>query len=123
MLVWEICKSQPDEGAHNMGLDIVELVIRCEETFEIELEDWRLEQMHTVGDLYELICERLGLPFGPQQVRPVNGTIIPLATTPPGGWNRNTVWAKVVHVIVDQLQVEPAEVIYSANFVNDLGAD
>jgi hypothetical protein len=53
-----------------MGLDIVELVIECEEAFHIKLEDWRLGQMRTVGDLYELICEQLGLPFGPQEARP-----------------------------------------------------
>ena len=106
-----------------MGLDIVELVLKCEETFDIKLEDWRLGQMSTVGDLYELICEQLGMPFGSLRPRPANQTVIPLAMTPAEGWNRDTLWAKVVQIIVDQLQVESEEVIYSAHFQKDLGAD
>ncbi|HWW23200.1 MAG TPA: hypothetical protein VNY78_04815 [Edaphobacter sp.] len=106
-----------------MGLDIVELVLRCEETFEIELEDWRLGQMRTVGDLYELICEQLGVPSGSLQPRPANRAAIPLAITPPEGWNRDTVWAKVVQMVVDQLQVGSEEVVYSADFGEDLKAD
>ena len=105
------------------GLDIVELVLRCEESFEIELEDWRLGQMRTVGDLYELICQQLDLPFGPQEPRPAKRPPIPLVIPPRGGWNRDTVWAKVVQICVDQLQIEPEEVIYSADFLKDLGVD
>ena len=76
-----------------MGLDIVELVIKCEEVFKIELEDWRLEQMRTVGDLYELTCQQLELPFGPEEPRPTNMPPIPLVDVPPEGWNRETVWS------------------------------
>ena len=47
-----------------MGLDIVEVVMRCEETFDVRLEPIRLEQMRTVGDLFELVCEQLNLPGG-----------------------------------------------------------
>jgi hypothetical protein len=47
-----------------MGLDIVEVVMRCEEIFDVRLEPIRLEQMRTVGDLFELICEQLNLPCG-----------------------------------------------------------
>jgi hypothetical protein len=106
-----------------MGLDIVELVIRCEEAFKIELEDWRLGQMRTVGDLYELICEQLGLRFGPQEPSPTKTPPIPLVNIPLEGWNRETVWAKVVQICVDQLQVKPEEVVYFADFGEDLKAD
>jgi hypothetical protein len=41
-----------------MGLDIVEVVMRCEETFDVRLEPIRLEQMRTVGDLFELVWGR-----------------------------------------------------------------
>jgi acyl carrier protein len=105
-----------------MGLDIVELVIRCEETFKIELENWRLEQMRTVGDLYELICEQL-IPFGPQEPRPTNTSPAPLVAVPREGWNRETLWSKVVQICVDQLQVDPEDVVYYASFIDDLGAD
>jgi len=106
-----------------MGLDVVELVISCEEAFKIELEDWRLGQMRTVGDLYELICEQLKLPFGPQELRPTTTPPIPLVAVPPEGWNRETVWSKVVQICVDQLQVKPEEVAYFADFGEDLKAD
>jgi len=46
-----------------VGLDVVELVMECERKFDISLEDWKLERMRTVGDLFELICEQLKLPF------------------------------------------------------------
>ena len=106
-----------------MGLDVVEVVLQCEETFEIELEDWRLEQMRTVGDLYELICQQLGLPFGPQELRPTTRAFIPLDVSPPKGWDRQSVWEKVVEICVGQLAVNPEEVVYSAAFGEDLKAD
>jgi acyl carrier protein len=106
-----------------MGLDVVELTMKCEETFHVELEDWRLGQMRTVGDLFELICEQLGLPFGPQEPRPTKTLPIPLVAVPQEGWNRETVWSKVVQICVDQLQVDKEDVVYSASFVDDLEAD
>jgi len=106
-----------------MGLDVVELVLECEEAFGIELEDWKLEQMRTVGDLFELICEQLHLPFGKDAPRPQGYFRLPLSTAPDEGWTRNTVWEKVVAICVNQLQVEPDEVKYHASFSEDLGAD
>jgi len=35
-----------------MGLDTVELVPRCEEVFEVNLPDHKLNHIRTVGDLY-----------------------------------------------------------------------
>jgi acyl carrier protein len=106
-----------------MGLDVVELTMKCEETFHVELEDWRLGQMRTVGDLFELICEQLGLPFGPQEPRPTLPPRIPPVDVTSEGWNRETVWSKVVEICVDQLQVGEEDVVYSANFGDDLKAD
>ncbi len=86
-----------------MGLDVVEIVLQCEETFEIKLEDWRLEQMHTVGDLFELSCQQLGLPFGPQEPRPTTRAFIPLAISsqsPPEGWNRQSVWRRSLQYVL-----------------------
>ena len=44
-----------------MGLDTVELVMRCEEVFAIDLPDHKLSHIRTVGDLYVLICDELKL--------------------------------------------------------------
>jgi acyl carrier protein len=106
-----------------MGLDIVEVVMRCEESFDVRLETVRLEQMRTVGDLFELICERLKLPSGSPVRTPTDGATLPLIAIPAGGWSRENVWLKLVHICVDQLQVEADEVRYEASFVDDLGAD
>lgn len=42
-----------------MGLDIVELVIEIEETFQIRIEDDQAARLRTVGDLYDYILTRL----------------------------------------------------------------
>jgi acyl carrier protein len=105
-----------------MGLDVVELVMQCEESFDVKLETDRLESMRTVGDLFELIREQLDLPAGSDAPRPATRTIIPLARQDEG-WTRDAVWFKLVQICVDQLQVEPDEVTYSASFGDDLGAD
>jgi hypothetical protein len=57
-----------------MDLDIVEVVMRCEEIFDVRLEPIRLDQMRTVGDLFELVCEQLNLPGG----APVRGRGVPV---------------------------------------------
>jgi acyl carrier protein len=106
-----------------MGLDIVEVVMRCEETFDVRLEPTRMEQMRTVGDLFELICEELKLPREPAAAASKDGATLPLIAIPNDGLSRNNVWIKLVQICVDQLQVEPAEVRYAASFVDDLGAD
>jgi acyl carrier protein len=42
-----------------MGLDTVELVLRVEETFGLDLPDDELESVATVGDLYKLLLSKL----------------------------------------------------------------
>ena len=106
-----------------MGLDIVEVVMRCEEAFDVRLEPMRLEQMRTVGDLFELVCERLNLPGGAPMRETIAGATLPLIAIPAGGWSKDNVWTKLVQICVDQLQVESDQVNYAARFVDDLGAD
>jgi hypothetical protein len=106
-----------------MALDIVELVMQAEETFDVKLEDWKLERMQTVGDLFELICEQLQLPWGPDVPRPVGRTLIPHLGTSKEGWDREAVWTKLVQIVTDQLAVRPDEVKYFARFSEDLRAD
>jgi acyl carrier protein len=47
-----------------MGLDIVELIMEVEETFDITLPDRELFHVRTVGDLYRLVLAKLP-PSGP----------------------------------------------------------
>ena len=42
-----------------MGLDAVELVMRVEEEFGIEIPDAEAEEATTVGKLYELVLSKL----------------------------------------------------------------
>jgi hypothetical protein len=106
-----------------MGLDIVELVMRCEEEFEVQLEDWKLGQMRTVGDLFEIICEQLRLPFGKDTPTPKISDEIPFAGAPLSSWTRDAVWSKLVELCVDQLGLKRDEVQYMAKFMDDLGVD
>ena len=106
-----------------MGLDVVEIVLRCEDSFGVELEDRRLEQTRTVGGLLELICEKLNLPSGSEAPRPVVRAFIPRVVAPKEGWTRDTVWSKLVQICTDQLQIADDEVSYGARFIEDLGAD
>jgi acyl carrier protein len=43
-----------------MGLDMVELVVRVEETFHITIKDEEAEKITTVGALYECVLGKLG---------------------------------------------------------------
>lgn len=42
-----------------MGLDVVEIVLRVEETFAVDLPDDELESVSTVGGLYKLVLSKL----------------------------------------------------------------
>jgi acyl carrier protein len=87
-----------------MGLDIVELVMKVEEHFEIEIPDAEAAKLETVGLLHGYIVwelDRLGR---------FNG-------------DRDEVYARLRKVICDQLGIHPDEVVPSARFVDDLGAD
>jgi len=108
-----------------MGLDTVELVMRCEEVFTVDLPDHKLTHVHTVGDLYVLICDELKLTpsENPKQETGFNrlprGTLN-LTTIP---WNSDDVWATLVAVFVDQLCLEPEEITYVARIGEDLRVD
>jgi hypothetical protein len=101
-----------------MGLDIVEVVMRCEELFDVRLEPIRLEQMRTVGDSFDLVCEQLNLPGGAPMRDPIAGAPLPLIAIPTAGWSKDGVWTKLVQICVDQLQVEPDQIKYAASFVD-----
>jgi acyl carrier protein len=108
-----------------MGLDIVELVMRCEETFAVTLLDEKLERVQTVGDLYIYLCEALAVTPLDRPARPTAPLRLSLVRPSPAPkeWTPETVWATLVYVVTDQLKVDEAEVSRDANFSRDLGAD
>ena len=46
---------QADLGADS--LDFVEILIQCEHTFNVKVEDDLLDDIHTVKDIYDLACK------------------------------------------------------------------
>jgi acyl carrier protein len=104
-----------------MGLDVVELVIRCEEEFGVELDSHLLESTRTVGELFEIICAQLNLS-DPDTLQPINRPSVPRPIAVTDGWTRDAVWAELVRLIADQFQVAPDRITYTASFL-DLGAD
>lgn len=105
-----------------MGLDVVEIVMRCEEELGVGLDSQLLESIDTVGELFEIICAQMNLPPGSDSLQPVNRSSIHHAIAVSDEWTRETVWLALVRMCADQLQVEPDKITYTARFV-DLGAD
>ena len=100
-----------------MGLDVVELVMRCEESFGIGLDEDRLGSVQTVGDLFELICAQLDCSDG---LQPINQSPDTHAIATVEGWTRDAVWAELVQICGDQLEVAPNEITYTSRFKDDL---
>ena len=80
-----------------MGLDIVEVVMRCEEIFDVHLS-------HTSGadaDGWRFIGACLWatkLPSGAPVRDPIASATLPLIAVPAGGWSRDNVWIKLVQI-------------------------
>jgi hypothetical protein len=105
-----------------MGLDIVELVIRTEEVFNITIED--SDASPTVGALYELVCKLLNVsptpnPETPNTLdQPPPSKYAPLKT-----YTRDDIWIMLVTIIHDQFQVDDGDIRYNAHFQNHLSPD
>lgn len=121
-----------------MGLDAVEIILRAEELFTIEIGDEEAANVETVGHFYELICSKLNV----QPLRsPVTSEVLPVIThrektflflsrqTPLPApaevlpWSPQSVWDCVVTVFVDQQGLKAKEVTYNARIAKDLGVD
>jgi acyl carrier protein len=86
-----------------MGLDIVELVMRVEEEFDVDIPDKVQETILTVGDLADAVAAeltRLGRPADP-----------------------NDIFGRVKKLTVERAEVKPEKVTRDAKFVDDLGMD
>ena len=121
-----------------MGLDAVEIVLRAEDLFVIEIGDDEAATVRTVGDFYQLICGKLGVP--PLR-SPITSEELPVITsrekaflflsrrTPLPApaevlpWSPQSVWDCVVAVFVDQMGLELEEITYHARIAQDLGVD
>lgn len=99
------------------SLDTVEFVMRCEESFGIGLAEDRLASVRTIGDLFELICAELDCSDG---LQPINRSPDTHAIATVEGWNRDAVWAELVKICADQLQVAPNEITYTSRLKDDL---
>ncbi len=87
-----------------MGLDLVELIISIEETFDISIDDEEAGKVVTVNDCYRLILSNL-------------------AKHDDQSMSEEQVWGIMKNLIITQLGVKPEEVIPTAEFVKDFGAD
>lgn len=121
-----------------MGLDAVEIILRTEELFSIEILDEEAGRIETVGQFYELICSKLHIP---SLRSPVTSEVLPVisqrekvflllarhrplpAPVELLPWSPQSVWDCVVAVFVDQPGLEATEVKYQARIATDLGVD
>ena len=87
-----------------MGLDAVEIVMKVEEHFDIEIPDEDASTLETVGLLHEFVYKEL-------QRRGRTGI----------GYNQ--VFEELRGIICAQLGVHPREVVSEAHFVRDLRVD
>jgi acyl carrier protein len=109
-----------------MGLDTVEIILRTEETFAVDLPDSECARVVTVGDLYRLILDRLNLPYQPvNDIEDGNigsnrsgANVHSLAS-----WTSADVWVTLKAIIQDQLQVDPDDIRESVTFIHDLGCE
>jgi len=121
-----------------MGLDAVEIVLRTEELFVITFTDDEAAAVRTVGDFYQLICSKLHVTPLPSPVTSAELRTIthkektlwflskntPLPAPPEVlPWSPQSVWDALVAVFVDQMCLDPEEILYHARINQDLGID
>ena len=121
-----------------MGLDAVELVLRTEDLFAISFTDHEAAAIRTVGDFYVVLCAKLDVT---PLASPITSPELPVITQkektflflakytplpyPPEllPWTPQSVWDALVAVFVNQQQLKPQEILYSARIGEDLGVD
>jgi hypothetical protein len=102
------------------SLDIVELVMRCEEKFGVRLDSHLLESAKTVGELFEVVYAQLNHPPDPNTLQPVGRSSTPHAVAEANEWTRDEVWTQLVRLLADQGQVTLDRITYATRLV-DLG--
>jgi acyl carrier protein len=127
-----------DASLETLGLDAVEIILRAEELFAIDIGDEEAAKVETVGQFYELICSKLHVSL---LQSPVTSEVLPVIThrekvflvlnrhTPlpaPADalpWSAQGAWDCVVAVFVDQQGLRTNDVTYHARIARDLGVD
>jgi acyl carrier protein len=108
----------------------VEIILRTEEVFAVELPDEDCSQVVTVGDFYKLVLKKLDLPYVPvsdieQSAESYSKGADRSTFQLPGirPWTTPDVWLTLRELIQDQLQVGVVKIREEARFVQDLGCD
>jgi acyl carrier protein len=105
-----------------MGLDMVEVVMRVEEVFGINIPDGEAGLIDTVGDLYRLILKSLNIPYqSPSDQGGRDRSRLPASSTL--SWAPGDVWVTLKAIIEDQLQLDPEDIREHASLSRDLGCD
>jgi acyl carrier protein len=92
-----------------MGMEVLGIVLRLEEVFDLEIPDEEVEKWQTVGDTYLYLLESLGLDLydAPKQE----------ADT----WTPKSLWPVLQQVIVEELRVDADRVTLTTHYVDELG--
>lgn len=85
-----------------MGLDMVEIIVKTENVFDINFYDDELAKIKTVGEFYELILEK------------TNNKTKKLEDL--------EVWNNLIKIIAKILDIDKNEINKSSRFIDDLGA-
>jgi hypothetical protein len=120
-----------------MGLDAVEIVLRVEELFDINIKDGEAAEVRTVGDFDKLICVKLNLTALPSPITPAELPVItqkdkqfwfvhkhtPLPAPPEVlPWSSRSVWDCMVATFVDQMALKAEEITYYARIATTLAS-
>lgn len=119
-------------------MDSVEIILRTEELFVIEIDDEEAARVRTVGDFYGLICAKLDIT---PLKSPITSLELPVIThrekaflffarhtplpAPPDvlPWSPQSVWDCLVAIFADQTSLGPERITYHARIAVDLGID
>jgi hypothetical protein len=97
-----------------MALDVIELIVRVEKAFAIDLSYDEFEDMRTVGDLYRLVLTELGLRY--QSAAEIESqpraypSVIPPSTTLASLWTAASVWHVLKNTIVNRFYLDKSRI-------------
>jgi acyl carrier protein len=113
-----------------LGLDAVEIILRTEEVFAVNLPDSECSKISTVGDLYRFLLEKLKLPYlssdgieNPDGATRVGYNRAQSQFPSLKPWTAPDVWITLKAIIRDQLQIHEDCIRENARFVQDLGCE
>jgi acyl carrier protein len=92
-----------------MGLDSVELVMRVEREFQIDISDAEARTMLTVGDMQRSIQRLLEERRAQGEDRP--------------HWSDRALFVALQDIIIDEIGVKRERITPTARFIRDLGVN